>query len=137
MDTPTPRDILIAALKGAFNDHPIITLQIAGTDADGKETSIDVPAVQIGDMWALHPARSLAFGGWNCTHIPTGFGIRRFNSLPQALLSLGVLLASGLEWEGITTAAEFSQLIIDNAATAKAIRKALALISEMDESAIV
>jgi hypothetical protein len=120
---------LIAALKGEFSDHTIITVQLA-CSKDGQPAVYLMPAVWLSENWALHQV----IGGmrWTCTHTPTGYNIGEYGTMAQALMALGAVITLDLPWHLILCPEDMARIMRDLPVERKQYRTAIKVIKGMD-----
>lgn len=122
-------DKLNSMLTVEFQDYEIIDIQIAGTKNE-QFVVVSIPAVRISDEWALHP-RPLG-DRWTCTYIPNGYGIGDYDTITQACMALGVLIAADLPWHLITDDASSVRILRSLPDVERMVKKAFKVIKALD-----
>lgn len=102
------KDELIAQLKGAMQCYNIIDLKITQPSFE----PMIIPALALSDFWAVHPSMNTMFG-WAVTHIPSGCCTGDFETMAQALMACGALIASGIPWEIIANNDDLHRITTD------------------------
>jgi hypothetical protein len=122
-------DELNSMLKGEFQDYEIIDIQIAGVKND-QFVITTISAVRLSDDWALHPRPT--GDAWTCTYIPNGYGIGHYDTITQACMALGVLIAADLPWHLITDDTSSKQILHALPDVERMVKKAFKTIKAMD-----
>jgi hypothetical protein len=131
-DLAADNDELIENLKGAFSDHEIIRITVDVSMFNRELPSRQISAVKISEVWALHPAIEWP-GKWTCTHVPSGFCLGAWPSADRALMVLGVVVASGVTWETLTSNDDLHRWYAEQPEMKAAITRGLVIIRDMDD----